>query len=134
MNKKTKRLSAIFGFRKITALFISAVFLLTLLSACTQNSGGSSVKITEDEAKKIALEDCGLQESEIRNKTIALETENGILVYEFDFDSSTHEYEYDIDANTGKIIGKSKEALDNPLPKQQRTIQRLPYTKALPKR
>ncbi len=117
MNKKTNRLSAIFSFRKITALFISAVFLLTLLSACTQNSGGSSAKITEDEAKKIALEDCGLQESEIRNKTIALDTENGILVYEFDFDSSTHEYEYDIDANTGKIIGKSKEALDNPLPK-----------------
>ncbi len=106
MNKKTNRLSAIFSFRKITALFISAVFLLTLLSACTQNSGGSSAKITEDEAKKIALEDCGLQESEIRNKTIALDTENGILVYEFD-----------IDANTGKIIGKSKEALDNPLPK-----------------
>ena len=114
MNKKINRSSSVFSFRKITALFILAVFLLNVLSACTQNSGVSSAKITEDEAKKIALADCGLQESEIRNKTIILDTENGISVYEFDFDSSTHEYEYDIDASTGKIISKSKEALDSP--------------------
>lgn len=113
MDKKANNQSSIFCFRKITALFISAIILITALSACTQNGGNSVAKISEEEAKKIALEDCGLQESEILNKKTELDAEDGVLVYEFEFYSSTHQYEYDIDANTGKIISKSKEVYDN---------------------
>lgn len=98
-------------FRRITALLLSAAIPVTLLSACNHNSGGSaSAKISEDEAKKIALENCGLNESEIHNKKSTLDTENGVLVYEIKFYSEGYEYEYEIDANSGKIISKSKEA------------------------
>lgn len=97
-------------FRKITALLLSAAMPVTLLSACNHNSGGSaSAKISEDKAKKIALEDCGLRESEICGNKSTLDTEDGALVYKIELYSEGYEYEYEIDANSGKIISKSKE-------------------------
>lgn len=102
-------------FRKITALLLSAAMPVMLLSACNHNSGGSSsAKISEDEAKKIALEDCGLQESEICSKKSTLDTEDRALVYKIELYSEGHEYEYEIDANSGKIISKSKEGYNCP--------------------
>ena len=47
----------------------------------------------------------------MRNLQCELDRENGIMVYEVEFESGLYDYEYDIDAATGKVL-KSKKELD----------------------
>lgn len=95
---------------------LSVILMLFSLSACTQgNTGASAEIISESEAKKIALEDCGEKEEDIIYQKISLDTDDGIKVYEYDFDVQDFEYEYEINAETGKIIKKSKETRTNTL-------------------
>jgi uncharacterized membrane protein YkoI len=72
------------------------------------NSGGEA-KISKEEAKKIALKDAGLTESEIRDFEIELDRDNGVLKYEISFEKGNDDYDYDIDANSGKILKKEKD-------------------------
>ena len=64
----------------------------------------SSNIITEDEAKKIALDHAGMKESDITNLKIKLDTENGVKEYEVEFFSGNTEYDYDINAISGEIM------------------------------
>lgn len=73
----------------------------------TNNNGtttDSNNLITEDEAKKIALEHSGIQESDITNFRIKLDTDDGMKEYEIEFYSGNTEYDYDISAISGEVI------------------------------
>ena len=72
----------------------------------------TNAKITRDEAKKIALKDAALNESDVRDLEIELDRENDTLVYEISFEKDYDDFDYVIDANSGKIISKDKEKID----------------------
>ena len=62
-------------------------------------------RITVDKAKKVALKDAGLSQSDVTFVKAELERENGRWVYEVEFYTEKHkEYDYEIDAYTGKIL------------------------------
>ncbi|WP_066716705.1 PepSY domain-containing protein [Clostridium sp. Marseille-P299] len=73
-------------------------------SNSNNTSGDASNVITEDEAKKIALEHAGLKESDITNFRIKLDTDDGMKEYEIEFYSGNTEYDYDINAISGEVI------------------------------
>ena len=65
--------------------------------------------ITSDEAKKIALEDAGLKESEVRMSRVKYKWDDGRQVFDVEFYSDWAEYEYNLDAVTGEILEKEVE-------------------------
>lgn len=69
--------------------------------------------ITEDEAKKVALEHAGIKESDVTNLKIKLDTEDGIKEYEVEFFSGNTEYDYDINAISGEIISFDNDVEDD---------------------
>lgn len=108
--------------RKI-ALVITVILVITILGGCapvvTTNppaagtsatpdvgTGTGTTLITEDEAKKIALDDAQLTEEQITAYVLVLDTDDGRQEYEIEFYVGTTEYEYEIDAVTGKINSK----------------------------
>lgn len=69
--------------------------------------------ITEDEAKKVALEHAGMKESDVTNLKIELDTEDGIKEYEVEFFSGNTEFDYDINAISGEIISVENDVEDD---------------------
>ena len=69
--------------------------------------------ISEEEARKIALKDAGLEEKDVSNIRVKLEKEDGVQEYEVDFYAGNKEYDYDIDAQTGKIRSKDMDIEDD---------------------
>ena len=69
--------------------------------------------ISEEEARKIALKDAGLEEKDVSNIRVKLEKEDGVQEYEVDFYAGNKEYDYDIDAKTGKIRSKDMDIEDD---------------------
>jgi len=65
--------------------------------------------ISKDDAKKIALEHAGVNETDAQRFRAELDYDDGISVYEVEFDANGLEYDYDINAKTGEIIEFSKE-------------------------
>ena len=61
-------------------------------------------QISEDEAKRIALEDAGVKESDVFFTKCKQDFENGDLVWEIEFHVGRTEYEYDISATDGSIV------------------------------
>ncbi len=59
-------------------------------------------------AESITLSHAGLQKSQVRDFECKLDRENGITVYEVEFDYGGYEYEYEINAVSGKIISVEK--------------------------
>ncbi len=72
----------------------------------TKSSSANTKYIGVDKAKKIALNDSGLSASSVVFTKAKLEREDGIYIYEIEFENSTTEFEYEINAVTGKIINK----------------------------
>lgn len=71
-----------------------------------------AVQITLEKAKEIALDDANLTYNDVTFTTAKLDNEDGIAVYELEFDADHVEYEYEINANTGAIYSKSKDVQD----------------------
>ena len=68
-------------------------------------------KLTKKCAIAIALKHAGLERANVRDLKCEVDREDGIKIFEVEFESGSHDYEYDIDAKTGKIL-KSKKELD----------------------
>ena len=66
--------------------------------------GNSGSYIGEDAAWAAALSHAGVDETEVRNKKVKLEEENGVMVYEVEFDKGRTEYDYEIHAVSGEVI------------------------------
>lgn len=60
-------------------------------------------------AKRAALSDAGADASQVIFTKARLDREDGVMVYELEFCTSTHEHEYEINAATGAICSHSVE-------------------------
>ena len=68
----------------------------------TEKAAESS-KIGKDKAKSIALKHAGLSASDVRELQVEYDKDDGVPVYEVEFESGNREYSYEIHAETGKI-------------------------------
>ena len=83
-------------------------------SRCSARSCGkpeAKKYIGKEAAIAVALAHAGIERNAVRDLKCELDRENGVMVYEVEFESGLFDYEYDIDAMTGKIL-KSKKELD----------------------
>lgn len=68
-------------------------------------------QIDVEEAKSIALADAGVSASEAVFTKTKQEYDDGVLVYDIEFYTSSQEYDYEIDAASGSIRSKDAEPL-----------------------
>ena len=64
----------------------------------------TSEYIGSEKALSIALEHAGLTEAQVGYVDVNYECDDGIIIYEVEFNSGGQEYEYDINAATGEIV------------------------------
>lgn len=64
----------------------------------------NKAKISEDEAKDIALKHANLTNDKVKFDNIEYDTDNGFNKYDIDFHYNNQEYSYEIDAQTGEIL------------------------------
>lgn len=64
----------------------------------------NKAKISEDEAKNIALRHANLTNDKVKFDNIEYYTDNGFNKYDIDFHYNNQEYSYEIDAQTGEIL------------------------------
>ena len=83
-------------------------------NANTENSGNTSVSITLDQAKEIALNHAGQTADAVYFKKAKQDYDDGLLIYEIEFIAGSTEYEYEINAQTGGIVKNKTEAADTP--------------------
>lgn len=74
-----------------------------------KKSSTAKYPITKAEAKRIALAHAGLSASKVKGLKASIDYEDGIKVWEVEFDKGKWEYEYDISVKTGKIVDWDKE-------------------------
>ncbi len=79
----------------------------------TKTPSSQTGDITQDQALEIAKKDAGVTDSKIFNLEVKLDYDNGIKVYEIEFDTAEMEYEYDIAVSDGRIVDKKSEMQDN---------------------
>lgn len=74
-----------------------------------------SAKISADQAKEIALKDANRSESDVTNLTVEEETDNGKVYLDVSFDdpANNRDYSYDIDGETGAIVTKTEDPLND---------------------
>lgn len=77
-------------------------------SGTVKKSSSSSSLIGTSKAGTLALNHAGLKKSQVREYECKLDKENGIQVYEVEFEYGKYDYEYEINAKTGKIISVEK--------------------------
>ncbi len=93
-------------------------------SGSAGNTGGafslSDAKLTEEQARAIALEKAGLADAgELKFNYIRLDRDDGRLVYEMEFftvnadGTYAAEYDIDVDANTGEVVKYETEPVKN---------------------
>ena len=95
----------------ITSLIAAMTFAIaaTPVFAARPKAG----TISESKAKQVAVKDAGFKESQVTFTKVQLETDDGRLEYEIDFNKEQFEYDYEIDATTGDIISADKDINDN---------------------
>lgn len=81
-------------------------------SVNTGTTTGSEALIGEDKAKETALSHAGVKASDINNYKVELDRDDGLSVYEIEFEAGAYEYDYEINAKTGAIIKSEKEHRD----------------------
>ncbi|MDV5977420.1 UNVERIFIED_CONTAM: PepSY domain-containing protein [Streptococcus canis] len=111
--------------KKFSLLAIASLSLLSL-AACDMDDKddhmdnqpktsqtSKKVKLSEDKAKSIAFKDASIAEADTQMVTVSQENEDGKVVYDIEFHHKDQEYSYTIDANTGDIVEKSSEPIDD---------------------
>ncbi|WP_438478603.1 PepSY domain-containing protein [Streptococcus pluranimalium] len=115
-------------FKKISLLAVTALSVLAL-AACDMDDDdkvekqqnttnqvakkdNTSVKLSENEAKKKAFEAAGVKEKEITNLQVEQDFDDATPTYDIEFTKDQTEYSYTIDANTGDILEESTEKAD----------------------
>ncbi len=73
---------------------------------------GNGTPITAAKAKELALAHAGVSKKQAQKLSAELAHENGVTVYEVEFEAAGYEYEYDVDATTGAVIKHEKEIDD----------------------
>lgn len=88
---------------------IIALICILCLAACN----GNSPELTAEEALDIALGQAGVTREQITNLESYLDREDGRLVYEIDFDAGGTEYSFDVNANTGEIVERDRDIIND---------------------
>lgn len=76
----------------------------------TTNAPVNETLIGKDKAKNIALKHAGVPANEVRGYSCEYDVDDGLKVYDIEFEHKGFEYSYEINAVTGKIIDSEKEA------------------------
>ena len=110
--------------KKFSLLAIASLSLLSL-AACDMDDKddhmdnqpktsqtSKKVKLSEDKAKSIAFKDASVSEADVQMVTVSQENEDGMAGYDIEFHHKDQEYSYTIDANTGDIVEKSSEPIN----------------------
>ena len=63
-----------------------------------------STRIGKDKAKSIALKHAGLSADDVKGLQVEYDKDDGVPIYEVEFDHGRKEYSYEIHAETGKIL------------------------------
>lgn len=115
-------------FKKLSLLAVTALSVLAL-AACDMDDDdkvekqqnttnqvakkdNTSVKLSENEAKKKAFEAAGVKEKEVTNLQVEQDFDDATPTYDIEFTKDQTEYSYTIDANTGDILEESTEKAD----------------------
>lgn len=112
---KTYKLLSVLGLMATIGLVGCGSTTTTSSSSTSQTSSNAksntstTTDITLDEAKKIAVDDAGVNESDVTYTTLKQETEDGQLVYTIEFYDVTTEYEYEVLVSSGKIVSSETE-------------------------
>ena len=77
----------------------------------TNTSSDTKRYINVDKAKTIALKQAGLTPAMVTFGKAVLKKDDGKIIYEIEFFTSSHEYEYEIDAYSGAILSQDVDAL-----------------------
>lgn len=106
---------------KVLKIILVGFFIL-FLTGCedglkNNKNDNTNSKLNEkyigiEKAKEIALNDVGINVSQVRELSIELERTMGKVTYDVDFKYNGKEYDYDIDALTGEILNKKVEIDD----------------------
>ena len=76
------------------------------------NQGGNTtVSMSEDEARSIALQRVGKTQDEVTFTRVRVDRENGVTVYDVYFYDNEKEYELSIDVNTKEVISYKEDYL-----------------------
>lgn len=70
-------------------------------------SAAEGKKVTEAQAKGVAMRDAGVKDAKTTFSKSKSGTENGIPVYEFEFEDDSKEFKYDITKEGGVILNRS---------------------------
>ena len=79
----------------------------------TSHSDITETKISKEQAKHIALKDAGFTEKEVTLLTVEQDIDDGVTEFEVEFTKDATEYNYTINADTGKIISKETEDVND---------------------
>ena len=82
------------------------------LTPSTPTNENLSNEITREKALEIAFEKAGVKQADVRDLEIELDTENGVKVWEIDFEHKNLEYSYDVNAQSGAITKTERERND----------------------
>lgn len=110
---------SVYTFEDLVPLTINELNLISesggtkLENITTIGTASSSAYIGDEAAKETAFRHAGIAAAEAVNVKCEMDWENGIMVYEVDFDAAGFEYEYEINAKTGEIVKSHKEADDD---------------------
>ena len=66
-----------------------------------------------EKAKEIAFASAGVTAAAVTNLEVELDCDDGILIYEVEFNAGRNEYEYDINAKDGNIVKSSIDVNDD---------------------
>lgn len=76
------------------------------------NATSKNTQINANQAKEIALKDAGVSSSDATFRKAALEKEDGVTVFDVEFETKDNSYEYTIASNDGDIIDRNVETLN----------------------
>ena len=68
------------------------------------DAADAEAKISEDEAKEIALKHAGLKAEDVEFTKIKEDMDDGVMQYEIEFVSGETEYDYEINMETGEVL------------------------------
>ena len=101
------------SFEQLAGLTINELNLISenIKLGGIKSEGKASAKsyIGKDAALSAALKAAGLTKDQVKNIEVKLDNDDGVMVYEVEFDRGYDEYDYDINAKTGAVVSYDNE-------------------------
>ena len=82
----------------------SAAVTPSVPTQAAASQSGSTSEITEDQAKQIAFDHAQVKEEDLTNLKVKKDFDDGVSIYEVDFQAANKQYEYDIKSADGQIL------------------------------